>query len=201
MEKDIQKVLARQTAARAALAGLPDDAPEAIKKRVVEDVEQAEAAVWDTNKWLSKRGRKFLTPGNIVSFLLGSSLVVSFVMFLGQEPGPDVRAGESSYSGRVPSVASRPRLPRTAHRSRIFRVSASDRSLFTAAAAENIACQQAGYAGTILEDIKCFPSASATFLDADGSCAQADITMSCTMSQAKRQENINTMREFAAKLR
>ncbi len=191
MEKDIQKVLARQTEARAALAGLPEDVPEAIKKRVVQDVELAEAAVWDLNEWLSKarrdERRKSWTPGNMVSFLLGAALVFSFVMFLGQEPGPDVRAGRSSHQGTA-------QTGRDLAKSRKFTASASDNSLYTRTAAENIACQQAGFVGAIVEDMVCFPGAS-------GSCTQAEVTISCTISQPMYNENINTLRSFAAKLR
>ena len=207
-QQEIQEILDKQIAARAALAALPEDTPEAIKKSFSDTAEQADAAVATLNEQIlacdtykiSKHAFKATLrelkdslglPGAekneasdhrtrvaAICVLLLIGVFTIFAMIPGQ--GPD------TYSR-----ASRQGNPQASYK---FTVSVRDGSALTKTAAQNIACQRAGFAGAVLEDIECFP-------DSFGSCARAEITLACTRSQAAQQQNIRTLREFAETLR
>ncbi len=206
-QKEIQEILDRQIAARAALAALPEDTPEAIRKSLSHTVEKVDAAVVTLNEQIIAYDDNRISVGSFRNALrklndsvkpydydaekdkasrqrqTNASWLIVFVVVVGAMILA-LGSGTGSRSGRQENSQA----------SYKFTVSVRDGSAFTKTAAQNIACQQAGFAGAVLEDIECSP-------DALGSCARAEITLACTRSQAAHQQNIRTLRSFAETLR
>ena len=210
-QQEIQEILDRQIAARAALAALPEDTPEAIRKNLLHTVEKVDAAVVTLNEQIIAYDDNRISVGSFRTALrklndsvkpydydaekdkasrqrqANASWLIVFVVVAGAMILA-LGSGTGSRSGR-----SSPRQENS-QASYKFTVSVRDGSAFTKTAAQNIACQQAGFAGAVLEDIECSP-------DPFGSCARAEITLACTRSQAAHQQNIRTLRAFAETLR
>lgn len=209
LQQEIVEAITKRTEARAALAALPEDTPEAMRRTMQKAAKKAEDAILALNARMEQENARIeqeeawreedeearkgqiasLTAGEKrtgLAIVLGVGALIFMFMALSEDDSPSPRHPKSY---RAPSYTA----PQEEPPSRSFTVSPRDQSAFTTAAAQNIACQQAGFAGAVLVDMECFP-------DTFGDCTRAEITMSCTRSRREHQEGIRKLREFAGRL-
>ena len=168
LRKRLQEAIDKRNVMQAALAEIPEDAPDATKRQYQDAVEKADVIVAAASADLLNYetvGRARATRASIVAGLVLFLLCTGGLFFAAKE--------HPSYETRP----ARQQTERIQNTRKTFTVTAHNQQAFATAAAHNIACQELGFAGTVVEDVECFP-------DGRDACPRARVTMVCTTSKA-----------------